>query len=74
MGAVNYIKNLDSTGFGEYIKRTGATICGVSAISLQIEIMKSLGSKKRELIKYYTSADIIGDYSSSVSYVSLIYR
>jgi len=74
MGAVKHIEDLDSTGFLEYIDKTGATICGSSPIALQIEIMKGLGVKKADLIKYYTSADITGDFMNSVSYISVIYK
>jgi len=74
MGAVEYIIKLDSKGFVDYVKRTQATICGTNAIALQIEIVKNMGAGKGRLLKYYTSADIMGDYMSSVSYVSLVYE
>jgi len=72
MGAVDHILQLDSSGFLDYIENTGATICGTAPIALQIEIMKNLKAKP-ELLKYYTSAEIMGDVSNSVSYVSLKY-
>lgn len=73
MGAIEFIKDLDSDGFIDYINKTNATICGQNPIALQIEIMKSLDANKGKLIKYYTSGDVSGDYSNSVSYVSLIF-
>jgi len=72
-GAIDYILKLDSRGFQDYIDRTGATICGSSPISLLIEISKNMGVKSGKLINYYTSADILGDYSSSVSYASIVF-
>jgi MEMO1 family protein len=74
MGAIKFIKDLNSNGFIDYINQTSATICGQNPIALQIEIMKNLNAKKGELINYCTSGDLTGDYSNSVSYVSLIFK
>ncbi len=74
MGAVELITRLDSKSFLDYVIRNEATICGYNAIALQIEILKSMGARRGELLKYYTSADIIGDYSNSVSYVSMVFE
>jgi len=70
MGAIGFIKSLDSVGFLQYIRQTGATICGRAPIALLIEIMK-YRKLKPELLKYYTSSDITNDSSSSVSYASI---
>jgi AmmeMemoRadiSam system protein B len=29
---------------------------------------------KGELLKYYTSADVVGDYSNAVGYASIVFR
>jgi MEMO1 family protein len=70
-GAIEYILKLDSNGFNEYIEKTGATICGRYPIIALIEILKLFGIKKGELLKYYTSADIVNDYSNAVGYASI---
>jgi len=72
MGAVEHILKLDSRGFLDYIEKTGATICGKNPVALLIEIMKNLGAKA-EMVKYTNSGEITGDYSSSVSYVSVVF-
>jgi len=70
--AIDHIKKLDSKNFLYYTEKTGATICGKYPIAATLEITKILGAKKARLLHYYTSADIIGDYSSAVGYASLV--
>lgn len=72
--AILKILALDSEGFLDYIKETGATICGAYAIAVLIEICKSLDKKETKLLKYYTSGDISRDYSSAVGYASIIIK
>jgi AmmeMemoRadiSam system protein B len=73
-GAIESIKNLNSDGFLDYIEKTEATICGKYPIAAIIEIAKNLGAKKAELLKYYTSADLFGDYSNAVGYASILLK
>jgi AmmeMemoRadiSam system protein B len=70
-GAIKHICSLDPEGFLDYINKTGATICGQYPIATLLELSKLLGAKKAELLKYYTSGDVIGDYSSAVGYASI---
>lgn len=72
MGAINKIIKLDTKGFVDYAKST--TICGAGAIAATLETCKRLGSKKAEFLKYYTSGDIIKDYSSAVGYAAIIFK
>ncbi len=75
MGAIQKIKNIDPEGFIEYHETTGATICGVIPIYFLLQILKLTNEKiKAELLKYYTSADISGDESNSVSYASISFK
>ena len=69
MDAIDRIRQFDEQGFHSYIRETGATICGFLPI---LTLMKVLRKGKLELLKYYTSADVMGDYSNSVSYASLV--
>lgn len=70
-GAINLIKNLDSDGFLEYVNSKEMTICGYYPIYALIEITKVFNAQKSELLKYYTSGDIVEDYSNSVGYASI---
>jgi len=71
-GAIDKIKDLDAKSFIDYAQNT--TICGAGAIATAIETCKALGSKKAELLKYYTSGDIVKDYSSAVGYAAIIFK
>ncbi|MCP4261445.1 MAG: AmmeMemoRadiSam system protein B [Planctomycetes bacterium] len=71
MGAYEYIARLDSKGFLDYKKRTGATICGYMPIAI---LLSMLGQDcKSELIRYATSGELTDDYSNSVSYLSIVF-
>ncbi len=71
MGAYEYIAKLDSYGFLEYKQRTGATICGYVPIAMLISMMDK--SAKVELMKYATSGELTGDFTNSVSYLSVAF-
>ncbi|MHC4616977.1 MAG: AmmeMemoRadiSam system protein B [Planctomycetota bacterium] len=71
MGAYEHIAKLDAGGFLDYRRRTGATICG----SVPVAILLSMFDKetKAELVEYATSGELTGDYSNSVSYLSVVF-
>lgn len=70
-GAIDFILKFKTKEFLDYACRT--TICGAGAIALAIEVCKLIGSKRAELLKYYTSADIARDYSAAVGYASIAF-
>ena len=72
-GAISFIKSLDSRGFLEYVNKKQATICGAVPIAVLIELMKGK-AKKVNLMQYYTSADIVGDYNNAVGYASIVFK
>jgi AmmeMemoRadiSam system protein B len=67
--AINCILNFKTKEFLEKARKT--TICGAGAVAVAIETCKLLGSRKAELLTYYTSGDIVGDYSSAVGYAAI---
>lgn len=71
MGAYEHIGRLDSKGFLEYKRKTGATICGYIPIAILLSAL-SEGSKA-ELIKYATSGELTDDFTNSVSYLSIAF-
>lgn len=71
MGAIEQIKNLDAHGFLEYVHRTGTTICGMHPIAVLLGIMQDT---EVEMLDYYTSGDVMGDYSNSVGYASVLFH
>jgi AmmeMemoRadiSam system protein B len=66
--AIEFIKKLDPKGFLKYINKTGATICGKYPISCLLELVHG----KVRLLDYYTSGDILKDYSNAVGYGSIV--
>lgn len=71
MGAYQYIANLDAKGFLEYKRKTGATICGSVPIAILLSMMSA--PSKAHLIKYTISGELTGDFSNSVSYLSIAF-
>ncbi len=72
MGAYDYIAKLDSAGFIGYCDRTGATICGRVPIAILLSMLPSFA--KAELMKYTTSGELTGDFTNSVSYLSVAFH
>lgn len=70
--AIGFIEKMKPTEFLNYINETGATICGKLPIAVVAEACKLMGAKKARLLNYYTSGDIVGDYSASVGYASIV--
>ena len=71
LGAIDRIKNLDSDGFLEYVKKTGATICGAYPIAVLLECIKPASAR---LLRYYTSGDVLGEYDNAVGYAALVFK
>jgi MEMO1 family protein len=70
--AIEAILDLDSDELVKRITRYHITMCGYApAISL-ITAAKELGAHKAELVKYQTSGDTSGDFSSVVGYAGII--
>jgi AmmeMemoRadiSam system protein B/AmmeMemoRadiSam system protein A len=72
MGAYDYISKLDSTGFIQYCDKTGATICGRIPIAILLSMLPA--GTKPELLKYTTSGELTGDFTNSVSYLSVTFH
>jgi len=72
--AIEFILKLDKDGFRNYIEKTGATICGKEPISVLLDYAKLTGIKKARLLDYYTSGDVVGDYSNAVGYASIVFE
>jgi AmmeMemoRadiSam system protein B len=73
MEAVEKIIAKDVTGFIKFCEDNHATICGRHGINVMIK-MAADAKAKGELLNYYTSADILDDYSNAVGYASIVFR
>lgn len=69
--AIDRIIALDFDGFWKYHNKTRVTICGRNPIGVLLKMLNP--PAKGELIYYYTSGDLTGGYTSSVSYASIIF-
>jgi AmmeMemoRadiSam system protein B/AmmeMemoRadiSam system protein A len=70
-GAIDAVEKGDWRAFLRYQQRTGATICGRCPIAV---MLCALGPDAAgRLLHYTTSGDLTGDFSSSVSYVSMVF-
>ena len=72
-GAIDEILKLSFKGFRDYVTKSEITICGRNPIALFLKILEGEEGVTPSLLKYYTSIDSTGDYSSSVSYTSMIF-
>ncbi len=68
LGAFRLIEQKNLGGFLQYIRNTGATICGRAPISVLLAMLPD--EARVELLKYETSGDLTGDWSHCVSYVA----
>lgn len=75
--AIEEILSFDPNGFQSYLKKTEATICGATPITVMLETLNKAvhtGAKlNSKLIQYTTSGDLTGDYSHCVSYAGMAF-
>ncbi len=71
MGAYEYITQLDGPGFLEYRRKTGETICGTVPIAILLSMLSE--PDQAHLVQYASSGEMTGDYTNSVSYLSVAF-
>lgn len=70
--AIDAILSLDEERLFNVVEKNNISMCGVAPTCVLISIVKNLGAKKAGLVKYQTSGDVSGDYSSVVGYAGVI--
>lgn len=70
--AIEAIIGLDEAKLVEKVLELDITMCGYAPAAIMIVAAKELGAKSARIVKYQTSGDISGDYSSVVGYAGLI--
>jgi len=70
--AINAILSVDEEKLFNIVKENDLSMCGLPATCVLINICRNLGAKKAGLVKYQTSGDTSGDYSSVVGYAGMI--
>lgn len=76
MGAVEKILALDAQGFAEYIKQTGATICGAGPIEILLKTIEASGMAElvqTDLLECTNSGEISGDFAHCVGYSDIVF-
>jgi len=71
LGAIDRIIENDFDGYLKYLDKTGATICGARPIGIMMKIFEE--DADAVLLNYTTSGDILGDFTDSVSYASILF-
>jgi hypothetical protein len=72
--AIEAILDLDEDELLRRVDKFDISMCGYAPVASLISAAKELGAKKAELIKYQTSGDTSGDYSSVVGYAGIIVK
>lgn len=70
--AIEAILALDADELAARIAEHGISMCGYAPVISLITAAKELGARKAELVRYQTSGDSSGDYSSVVGYAGII--
>ena len=71
LGAARLIRDKNYEGYMAYIRDKRPTICGRNAIAILLKLLPT--EVKGRLLKYDTSGRMTGDFSQSVSYVSMAF-
>ena len=70
--AIEAILKLDEDELIGDIEKYDITMCGYAPVAIMLVAAKKLGAKEGRLVKYETSGDASGDYSSVVGYAGLV--
>jgi MEMO1 family protein len=72
-GTIDAILKIDRAALLAHVAKTGTTVCGAAPIALLLELLSRFKGSKGQVVSRYTSADVSGDWSSSVSYVDIVF-
>ena len=70
--AIDAILALDEERLAGEVARRDISMCGYAPAAIMIVAAKSLGASAARLVKYQTSGDATGDYSSVVGYAGIV--
>ena len=73
--AIEAILALDPEGLYRVRRELNLTMCGPGPTAAMLYCARELGASEAELLSYYTSGDVIGDFMEVVGYASIaVYR
>lgn len=70
--AIDAILALDEERLFRLVKEINISMCGLAPTCTFISVCKNLGAQKAGLVKYQTSGDVSGDYTSVVGYAGMV--
>ena len=70
--AIEKILALDVDGFLSTVEKNDISMCGFAPTAIMMQASIELGATSARLIKYNTSGDTSGDYSSVVGYAGIV--
>jgi len=72
--AIEAIRKLDEDELIACIDKLNISMCGYAPVAVLVSASKQLGAKEGVLVKYQTSGDVTGDYSSVVGYAGMLIK
>jgi AmmeMemoRadiSam system protein B len=69
--AIAEMKELDPEGLHRVVNEQHISMCGYAPATAVMQACRRLGATRGELVRYATSGDISGDYSSVVGYAGM---
>ena len=72
--AIEAILDLNGDELLKRVQELNISMCGYAPVVSLISAAKELGAKEAELVRYQTSGDTTGDYSSVVGYAGIIIK
>ncbi len=70
--AIDRMLDIDPRGLYDTVLQERISMCGVFPATVMLIAAQLLGAKNARLIKYMTSGDVSGDYSSVVGYAGIV--
>lgn len=70
--AIDAVLDLDPGKLLRVVSLKAISMCGYAPVAVMLGAARALGATKAELVKYATSGDATGDYSSVVGYAGII--
>jgi AmmeMemoRadiSam system protein B len=71
--AIERILALDARGLYDTCRNEAISMCGLGPTVAMLTALQSLGTARRELVRYATSGDISGDLSAVVGYAGMTF-
>jgi AmmeMemoRadiSam system protein B len=70
--AIEAILSLDPSMLSERVRSLDISMCGFAPTLIMLAAVKELGARHAKLVRYQTSGDVTGDFSSVVGYAGIV--